>query len=760
MFDNNPPKYLPPPGAELPVPAEMLRAPWYGYETEPEEPGARLSSYLWILRRHLWKILSFVFVSVAATLIVSSRLTPIYESTATVDIDRQMPTAIIGQEANQTGLNDADQFLATQVKLIQSDSVLRPVAEKYNLLALETGDPNAGLSGPVVLKKLNVTRAPNTYLLLINYRSPNPRLAADVANGIAHSYLEHTYNIRFRSSASLSQFMEKQIEELKAKMERSSAALAQFEKELNVINPEEKTSILSARLLQLNTEYTTAQTDRVRKEATANSVREGSLEAAQASAQGEALHKLAERLDEARQRFAEVKTHYGANHPEYGKAAAQVNEIERQLRQGRENAARRVEVEYREALNRESMLQKAVAETKSEFDRLNARSFEYQALKREAEADKKLYEELVRKIKEAEINSGFQNSAIRIADEARPGVKPVFPKLTLNLALAFLLSSLLAVGVAILSDAWDNTVRDPEQVAAQLNTEVIGTLPMVKRWRHKLAAAIPAETVDAVAVRVKEPPPQPVPQPAITIRVRWGRSIGLASHNGHSGVPRSSSQSYARSVDGFEEAVRTLRNSILLHNNSRRIHTLMVTSASPSEGKTTTAVHLALAHAEQNHRTLLIDGDLRHPGVHDKLRFSADEGLATVLANGLLWREKLVKIDSAPGLDVLPAGIAGRRSAALMGRGLPQILEQAAGEYDLIIIDAPPALGFPEPLQMAAAVDGVIVVAQAGQTNRKAVGSVLNTLRRVQANVVGLVLNEVTSDLSDSYNYYGYSGKY
>src|SRR6266851_1255059 len=376
MFDNHT-KYLPPPGADLPVPAEVLRAPWYGYEAGPESSGAPLSSYLWILRRHVWRILSFIFVCVAATLIVSSRLTPIYESTATVDIDRQMPTAIIGQEASRTTLNDADQFLATQVKLIQSDSVLRPVAEKYKLLALETSDPNAEPSGPVVLKKLNVTRPPNTYLVLISYRSPDPRLAADVANSIAHSYLEHTYNIRFRSSASLSQFMEKQLEELKAKMERSSAALAQFEKELNVINPEEKTSILSSRLLQLNTEYTNAQADRVHKEATANSVREGSLEAAQASAQGEALHKLAERLDEARQKFAEVRTHYGTNHPEYNKAAAQVTEIERQLQQGRENAAGRVEVEYREAVNREAMLRTAVGETKAEFDRLNARSFEY-----------------------------------------------------------------------------------------------------------------------------------------------------------------------------------------------------------------------------------------------------------------------------------------------------------------------------------------------------------------------------------------------
>src|SRR5262249_785225 len=152
-----------------------------------------------------------------------------------------------------------------------------------------------------------------------------------------------------------------------------------------------------------------------RKEAAYQSVSSGSLQAAQASTQGEALKHLSERLDEVQQKFVEVKAHFGPNHPEYRKALLQVAELERQLQSGRANIGKRVEVEYREAMNRETMLRKAVAESKAEFDHLNARSFEYQALKREAEADKALYEELVRRIKEATINSGFQNSSIRIA---------------------------------------------------------------------------------------------------------------------------------------------------------------------------------------------------------------------------------------------------------------------------------------------------------------------------------------------------------
>jgi succinoglycan biosynthesis transport protein ExoP len=166
----------------------------------------------------------------------------------------------------------------------------------------------------------------------------------------------------------------------------------------------------------LNTEYTNAETERVKKEAAWQSIQTGTLEAAQVSSQGDSLKAIETRLDDATQKFAEIMARAGKNHPDYLKAAAQVAELQRQFQAARTSTVRRVETEYKEAVNRQAMLQKAVAENKAEFDKMNARSFQYQTLKREADGDRSLYEELVRKIREAGINSAFQNSSIRIAD--------------------------------------------------------------------------------------------------------------------------------------------------------------------------------------------------------------------------------------------------------------------------------------------------------------------------------------------------------
>src|SRR5262249_15378952 len=204
-----------------------------------------------------------------------------------------------------------------------------------------------------------------------------------------------------------------------------------------------------------------------------------------------------------------------------------------------------------------------------------------------------------RKIKEAGINASFQNSSIRVADTARPGLKPVFPKTWLNVLLAFLFATFFGVGAAVLSDVLDNTIRDPDQVARLMNTDVIGSLPSVKDWRRRLNPIQAIGALDGLS------------------------GNGNGHGNGHqqrkgNGNAEGSSTALARigdvadqALSNYEEAIRTLRNSILLTDFDRRLRSVLLTSASPSEGKSTVAAHLAATHAGQQKRTLLIDGDLR-----------------------------------------------------------------------------------------------------------------------------------------------------
>ena len=700
-------------------------------EFEPEVPAVPLSHYLWILRRHRWKIVAFVATCVLVTAIVSARLQPIYESTATMDIDRQAPPEVVGQDSTRSAGDETEAFIATQINLIQSDSVLRPVAEQYHLLNLEGKSNHLSsqkvqemAAAPVSLSHLKVTRPTGTDLLLINYRSTDPRLAADVSNAIANSYIAHMYNIQIQSSASLSSFMEKQLDELKAKMEQSNLALAQFEKDLDVINPEDKSNILSARLLQLNTEYTNAQAERVSKQAAWEAIKSGSVAAAQVSSQGESLAKLTDSLNQARQHFALAKATYGTTHPEYRKAASELAEAERQFEDTRNNITERVAVQYRQALGREQLLQQTVADTKAEWDHLNSRSFEYQQLKREADADKALYDELIKKIRESDINAGFQSNNIRIADVARPPLHPMFPNLKLNILVAFLLSTLLAVGAVLLLDTLDTTLRDPKEASRFLGTDVIGTMPVDRTAAQllKSASAVPAHAVVAKTAQ---------------------------SGNG---------KGHYRSTSDFEESVRTIRNTILLSDFEGRLRSIVVTSATPSEGKTTIAAHLAVANADRGKKTLLVDGDLRRPSLHTKFGLTPREGLSNVLTGELPWQDVAMPVEGRPNLSLIPAGLGSHRAADLIGPRLSTLLDEFAKEYDLVILDSPPLLGFAECLQMATAADGVLIVSLAGETRRRAVAEVISVLNRLRANIIGVVLNQVSLNTSsDGYSNYGYS---
>jgi capsular exopolysaccharide synthesis family protein len=514
--------------------------------------------------------------------------------------------------------------------------------------------------------------------------------------------------------------MEAQLGELKEKMERSKERLAQFARELDVVDPEQKSSVLSARLMELNTEYTKAQADRVAKEASYQSMKKGSLAAVQVSNQATSLNALAERINTLRSIFVSVQSTYGAKHPMYKKAEADLAEGIRQYDEATKQISQRIDVEYQQALERERMIRDSVTTTKADMDKLTSHALDYQQLKHEAEADTKLYEELVRRIREAGLNSGFQGNAIRMADVARPALQPVTPRPLLNMAVSFMCSLILAIGAVFLSEIVNARVHGPDQVQQDLNVRLVATLPNV-RW---LPSTHDLEIQDG--------------GPSL---VRYVKGLPMA-----------------KDVASYEESIRQLRNSILLAEKEGPIRSVLVTSGLPGEGKSTTALHLAISRANQRQRTLLVDADLRRPTLHTRLRIPDGPGLAEVLAGDMYAGDVIVESTEIPNLHILRAGQANGRASDLVGPSILGVLGDAMQRFDLIVVDAPPLLAFAETLQLAIAVDGVVVITRAGSTSTQAVSSVLSTLESVQARVVGVVLNRFRNSRRAGYEGYGQYG--
>jgi capsular exopolysaccharide synthesis family protein len=294
-----------------------------------------------------------------------------------------------------------------------------------------------------------------------------------------------------------------------------------------------------------------------------------------------------------------------------------------------------------------------------------------------------------------------------------------------NLLLALFVSMILAVGASILLDSIDTTLRDPLEASRFLGVDVIGTMPI-----DRAAAQLPRPIIPALS------------------------EAALAKI-----VPSPNSKGYYGTTSSFEEAVRTIRNTILLSDFEGRLRSIALTSAAPSEGKTTIAAHLGIANADRGKRTLLVDCDLRRPSLHSKFGFTPREGLSNVLTGDLAWQNAIHSIEGKPNLSLLPAGPGSHRAADLIGPRLSSLLDEFNKEYDLVIIDSPPLLGFAECLQIATAADGVLIVSLAAETKRKAVAAVVSTLKKLRTNIIGVVMNQVGQNTSSggySYGYYRY----
>jgi capsular exopolysaccharide synthesis family protein len=494
-------------------------------------------------------------------------------------------------------------------------------------------------------------------------------------------------------------------------MESTHNALMVYQRDLGTADPEQKTSVLVAKLQALNTESSAAEADRIAKEAVYREARDGTLPEVEVSTQSSDLSRDVANLQAAKANLASVAATYGDQHPEYRKAQAMTDQAKTALEETRQNVSSRIGVDYRQTLVRERMLSAAVTETKQEVDDLTAQSFDYLQLKHEADTAERVYEDLFAKIKQSGINSELQNNIIRLADSARPAARPTFPNWPLIVLCAMGFFSLSCALWVISAELTDVSAKEGDAVQAALGIPVICALPRLLDMELRLA-------LGPDGMRLARP-----------------RIPGLQ--------------------DGFfDEGVRHLRGFLMLSFQANMPRSVLITSALPGEGKSTLALALAIVSAEQGKHTLLIDADLRQPAIERLARLDPDAGLAEVLAHRNHWRAATRPVVSHPHLFVLGSGLPLPRSLALIGPQMRGILAQATKEFDLVVIDSPPLLGCAETLEIAAASEVTVLAVRSGHTTMKALGATIETLRRVNVPIAGIVLNESTMATDPTYKAY------
>ena len=455
---------------------------------------------------------------------------------------------------------------------------------------------------------------------------------------------------------------------------------------------------LSARLLALNTDYTEAQSDRLRKEALFDATKSGTIAGAQVTNQSAMMDAAMTRLNQARSDFARISAVFGENHPEIQKQRGELNELQQQFDHIRNDTIERAAVDYRQTLEREQMSGDLLAKTKVEVDGLTARAFEYQRLKEESENYRKLYDDLERITREQVINRGLQEAILQVVDPAKPSAKPASPNMLVNVLAALVFSFIIGLGGVVFLDSLDGRIRTPQDAEKLPNVELIAAMP-------RLAGAL---------------------------RKRRGRAV----------VGKLPKASRTDLLLLYEESVRILRNSILFARLDRPFRSLVVTGPRASENGPIVIANLAWSFALLGHKVLLIDADLRDPSLHHIFEKTPSSGLADVVLGKIEWKDTLMKV-AREHLFLMPAGVAADNMPDHVPGRMRRILEAAFAEFDLVLVMAPPVLSASESAPLAGVADAVLVMADSNYTVSADITAAYAQLRRARANIIGMVLNEV-----------------
>jgi succinoglycan biosynthesis transport protein ExoP len=718
---------------------------YQGIELNPREP--HLYDYLLILRKHQWLILAFMLAVVTIVSIATFRMRPVYVATAKLLIDRENPNILPFQGADQYAYEaDMDNYIETQSKILTSETLALQTIRNSGLagspeFSSGNGPSEAIVSGTLKNQKrppeiaaflgsLGVRHVLNSRLVEVSFESTDPIRAAQILNAHLDNYIEQNYVSRYEATSKASSWLKSQLDELRIRVQESEDRRLNYERQNQIWAVDDKQNMTMSRLGDLSKELANAESETLKKRALYEYAESGALDAVPQIRDNTVLQEMQKRRGDLSIQYTDAVNQYGPNFPKVQRLQAQLKELEAQMAQERKGIIVQLRSDYDEARQHQELISQRLEQQKTETNSMSEKMVQYNILKREAEANKVLYEGLLTKLKEAGISAGLKSSNIRVVDPAMIPSSPSRPAKTRNIALSFLVGLIGGIGLALLREYMDNTVKTPDDI------ETLSRLPSL--------AVVPAFSDGSRAKKTSRFFKSPT--------LDQDKKIELVAQH----LPKSQ----------MAEAFRALRTALLLSQPEHPPQVILVTSALPREGKTTAAANLAVTLAQLGDKTVLIDADLRKPGVGRVLNLGSGKyaGLSSYLAGASTLDQVTIPHPSIPNLAAIPTGPLPPNPADLLSsHKLAEAIAELRTKFKFVVIDSPPIMAATDAVILSVQTDGVLLVVRSGETPKEAFTRTRDLLVSVKSRLLGVVLNAVDASAPDyyySYRYYPYSYGY
>ena len=709
-----------------------------------------LRALLRLLRRRLWVILAVALVIFAAGAIRTLREQKLYTAQVSMVIELQAPK-VLGDQVQDVAETQASfwqtkDFFETQFLFLKSKAVASRVVRRLQLDHDEAFLGLTGIADPelraqalraadasaVLRSRVKVEPIRDSHVVRVLVEDPDPKRAAVVANTMADEFIAFNLDDKLDTSNSATSKLQAQMDELRGKLQTSERDLFRYKRENEILTPslEDSQSIVGKSLSQVSEALTA-----VRRERAALEAKVAQVKAAEAAGALAALPQvLASPVVQAHrtralalgEELADARTRYGDEHPKIIALQKRKAEIEALAAREEQRIAQAAVYELGMVQGTEKNLVKLLQGTMGQAFAINQHEDEFNKLRRERENDAKSVEMVLRRMTEVALSSATRTNNVRLLDPAEVPLAPTSPNLRFALLVSLALGLLFGIGVAVLVEQLDNTLKGQEDVERCTRAAFLGIIPEVS------AAARQEVRGDG-----RDAPP------------KGDEAVELYIHR----KPQSS----------VAECLRTVRTNLLFLSTERPLQKLVVTSSGPQEGKTTAVVDLGITFAQSGQRVLLVDTDMRRPRLHKVFGFPNDLGLSSVLLDEKRLGEA-IRATVVPNVSVLVCGPIPPNPAELLHtERFRHVVAELCRRYDRVIFDSPPVSVVTDAQILAAQVDGVVLLGKAGKTTKDALTRARRQLDAVEAHVVGTLLNGV--DLADRsagyyYDYYGRYGAY